>query len=91
MFLYDDHHSPPAWSKNCGSFAIFLSSSTDPFVNTAPAANNARNLHLWVTCSDQGIQAGWADVYGAHLDCQWIDVTDVPAGIYTLEIEVNPA
>lgn len=42
------------------------------------------------TCSDQGIQAGWADVYGAYLDCQYIDVTGVPAGDYTLEIEVNP-
>jgi hypothetical protein len=42
------------------------------------------------TCSDQGIQAGWADVYGAYLDCQYVDVTDVPPGEYTLEIEVNP-
>lgn len=42
------------------------------------------------TCSDQGIQAGWADVYGPELDCQWIDITDVPPGNYVLEIEVNP-
>lgn len=43
------------------------------------------------TCSDQGIQAGWADVYGPHLDCQYVDVTDVPPGNYVLEIEVNPS
>ncbi len=42
------------------------------------------------TCSYQGIQAGWADVYFYSLDCQWIDVTDVPPGLYLLEVEVNP-
>jgi hypothetical protein len=38
----------------------------------------------------QGIQAGWADLYLSTLDCQWIDVTRVPPGQYTLEVEVNP-
>jgi len=41
-------------------------------------------------CGNQGITAGWADVYGRYLDCQWVDITGVPAGDYTLEIEVNP-
>jgi len=51
-----------------------------------PAANPQRVYN----CSNQGIQWGWADVYTAELDCQWIDVTDVPPGHYTLELEVNP-
>jgi hypothetical protein len=38
----------------------------------------------------QGISAGWADVYGAGVDCQWIDVTDVVPGEYVLEATVNP-
>lgn len=42
------------------------------------------------TCARQGISRGYQDVYGSHLDCQWIDVTDVPAGSYTLRVEVNP-
>ena len=42
------------------------------------------------TCSDQGIQRGWADVYSARLDCQWLDVTDVPAGRYRLVVRINP-
>lgn len=42
-------------------------------------------------CSNQGIQRGWADVYHRDLSCQWVDVTGLPAGIYRLEIEVNPA
>lgn len=42
-------------------------------------------------CNDQGISVGWGDVYGRNLSCQWIDVTDVPDGNYTIEIEVDPS
>src|SRR5439155_1220797 len=42
------------------------------------------------TCSNQGIQRGWGDLYDSTLDGQWIDITDVPDGNYTLELEVNP-
>lgn len=42
-------------------------------------------------CSYQGISRGWSDSYGSGLDCQWIDVTDVPEGDYVLEVEVNGA
>jgi Lysyl oxidase len=42
------------------------------------------------TCTDQGITPGWADVYDETLPCQWIDVTGVPPGLYTLRIQVNP-
>ena len=41
-------------------------------------------------CAYQGISAGWADVYSRDLPCQWIDVTDVPPGAYTLRIALNP-
>lgn len=42
------------------------------------------------TCSSQGIQAGWADVYSSNLSGQWIDITGVPAGSYVLEIAMDP-
>ena len=42
-------------------------------------------------CGFQGITQGWADIYSSGLDCQWVDITGVPAGNYELEIEVNPA
>ncbi len=40
-------------------------------------------------CDNQGIQANYQDVYDADLDCQWVDVTDVAPGEYTLHIELN--
>lgn len=42
------------------------------------------------TCSNQGIQMGWQDVYGGNLDCNWIDITGVAPGNYTLRIAINP-
>ncbi|MBL4636293.1 MAG: hypothetical protein JKY56_20700 [Kofleriaceae bacterium] len=35
------------------------------------------------------ISPGWSDIYYAGLDCQWIDITDVPDGHYTLQVIVN--
>jgi len=45
---------------------------------------------LKYTCANNGIQAGWADVYTQDLDCQFIDITGVPAGEYYLQLTVNP-
>ncbi|MEZ4319043.1 MAG: lysyl oxidase family protein [Myxococcota bacterium] len=41
------------------------------------------------SCGYQGISRNWADTYYSGLDCQWIDVTDVPPGTYELTIELN--
>ena len=40
-------------------------------------------------CDYQGIQRGWADSYTSHLPCQFIDVTGLPDGAYSLEVELN--
>jgi PKD repeat protein len=41
------------------------------------------------TCGNMGITAGCSDYYSASLQCQWIDITDLPAGTYTLVMRVN--
>ncbi|MCD6068821.1 MAG: uncharacterized protein K0S33_3647 [Bacteroidetes bacterium] len=40
-------------------------------------------------CGNMGITAGCADIYGAGLSCQWIDITNVDTGNYTLAVKVN--
>ncbi len=40
-------------------------------------------------CGNQGITRGWADIYGAGLDCQWVDITDVEPGAYELRVSLN--
>jgi len=41
-------------------------------------------------CGNQGITRGFTDIYESDLPCQWIDVTGVPPGEYTLRAEINP-
>jgi hypothetical protein len=40
-------------------------------------------------CSNMGISHGCGDIYDASLDCQWIDITNVPDGVYTFVAKVN--
>ncbi len=46
-------------------------------------------LREWYTCNDQGIHAGWFDLYGRELDCQYIDITNVPPGRYRVRARIN--
>lgn len=40
-------------------------------------------------CSNMGISKGCYDIYGSGTTCNWIDITDVPAGMYTLVLRTN--
>ncbi|MEO8427023.1 MAG: TIGR02597 family protein [Verrucomicrobiota bacterium] len=51
------------------------------------SANSSPKYH----CGLQGIQQGWADVYTYLTPGQWVDITGVPDGYYTLEMTVNPS
>ncbi|MFO0607091.1 MAG: lysyl oxidase family protein [Polyangiales bacterium] len=40
-------------------------------------------------CGNQGIHAGWMDIYGRGLDCQYVDITTVPPGRYRIRAQIN--
>lgn len=73
-----------------GTKQSFCVESTGRARNAADTAFTAP----YQTCDNQGIVAGWEDEYFAGLDCQWIDITDLPiAGeseTFSLAMEVNP-
>ena len=41
------------------------------------------------SCNYMGISAGCTDIYAETVDCQWVDITDVPDGNYTFVTRVN--
>ena len=50
-----------------------------------------RGYYTRYTCSTrQGISPNCGDLYGNHLECQWIDVTGVTSGNYLLQVIINP-
>lgn len=40
-------------------------------------------------CSNMGISEGCYDIYGSGTTCNWIDITNVPSGQYTLVLRTN--
>jgi hypothetical protein len=43
------------------------------------------------SCDYQGISSGWGDFYYKQLPGQWVDITGVSAGTYTLRVTINLA
>ena len=66
-----------------GSKVSFCLEDVRPWSATAPVQSK-------YNCGFQGLQVGWADIYDSGLPGQWIDVTGVAPGSYTLEVTVNP-
>lgn len=63
--------------------------------STGRISNNELSpLHTPYSCELQGVSAGWGDLYGAGLTCNWVDVTavDTSTGPVTrgLTFESNP-
>lgn len=53
---------------------------------------NARQQPYYLGCgnAEQGVSVGWADVYPSTLPDQYIDVTDLAPGTYSLSFEIDP-
>jgi hypothetical protein len=76
----------------------FCMLDTDPYnVNSGDGRWNYRNCGSITIDGNQGISDGWADTYVFKLGGQYfvLDGGDgqpvVPPGVYTIEVEVNPA
>lgn len=39
---------------------------------------------------DQGISVNCTDIYKYNIDCQWVDISELEPGHYTLKVAVNP-
>lgn len=50
---------------------------------TCPSGAKRRSIQV-------GVSVGWADIYAAEFAGQSLDITNVPPGVYTLEMTVNP-
>lgn len=57
--------------------------------DSQPIANGGQGGKF--TCTgQQGISVGWTDVYVESLACEYIDVTSVAPGDYTLRVTIDP-
>lgn len=59
--------------EQTGNKQAFCLQSTNRYSNS----EYSPLTHPYGACDFQGIQAGWGDDYGAGIECQWIDVTNV--------------
>lgn len=40
--------------------------------------------------SPSGISINCADIYRHNIDCQWVDISELDTGLYTLKVAINP-
>jgi hypothetical protein len=64
----------------------FCIADSEPLEGYAEEGDESCNRY---DCRDQGISQGCSDNYGAELECQWVDITDVPPGSYVMRATVN--
>lgn len=83
------HYGEFSFGPVPGDKRAFCVESTDRYYN-----NEQTPLVHEFSCDNQGIAVGWGDTYIAGVECNWIDVTDlpIPAGGRTEDLRflLNP-
>jgi hypothetical protein len=79
----------PGGSKRTSSKTTFCVMDTNRIDRRLPNAPKKPN---YTACGDltQGMDVGWGDECGSNLAGQWIDLTGLPDGDYSLTIEADP-
>lgn len=79
-----------------GAKVGFCFLDSDPWATSLPGyAGSYYRGSMCGTDTDQlsnrmGISVGWGDEYEYYLAWQWVDITNVPAGTYTVRASVDP-
>lgn len=66
-----------------GTFCILENS-----IKSLNLAVNWMQTHFYVSCT--GISVNCSDIYRFNIDCQWVDITEMETGTYTIKISINP-
>ncbi|HPE96709.1 MAG: lysyl oxidase family protein [Chitinophagales bacterium] len=91
-FVYSDCHNHWHYA-DYGEYLLY-----DSLGNEIPSGHKNGYAVMDVGCFDgtpqyggwnMGISAGCYDIYGRGTSCQWVDLTDVPDGQYTLVARIN--
>jgi hypothetical protein len=77
-FCHNHYHFAHYGDFTFGTGANEVSKQGFCLESTGRLSNNELSpLEHPYSCSNQGVAAGWADLYAAGLSCQWVDVTGV--------------
>jgi Lysyl oxidase len=83
------HYGDFSYGTIPGDKRAFCVESTDRYYN-----NESTPLVHDFSCENQGVAPGWGDTYIAGVECNWIDVTDLPIGRHgtrqDLKFVLNP-
>lgn len=45
---------------------------------------------IFILLHSKGITVNCSDIYRYNIDCQWVDITEMEIGTYTIKISINP-
>lgn len=83
------HYGDFSYGSAPGDKRAFCVESTDRYFN-----NEGTPIVHEFSCDNQGVAPGWGDTYIAGVECNWIDVTDVPIPVggtnQNLKFKLNP-